>query len=46
MIEMAIRYGLTGFIVSAAFVGAWLLTLMVLALLARIIGGKPEDDDE
>lgn len=47
-LEQAFLNGIYGFIVSAAFLGCWVLMMLVAGLLARIFGGKDTegDDDE
>ena len=46
MIETAARIGLQVFLGSAVFVGCWLVLVMFLAMLAGILGGRPDDEDE
>ena len=46
MMKTAAMYGLFGFTVTAVFVGAWLLVVMILGLLARILGGGESDEEE
>lgn len=47
-LEQAFLNGIYGFIVSASFLGCWVLMMMVAGLLARFFGGKDAegDDDE
>lgn len=42
----AVYSGISWFIGTAVFGGCWLVTILVLGLLARIFGGKPEDEEE
>lgn len=44
MIETAARIGAQVFLGSAVFVGCWMLLVMLLALVARILGGKADDE--
>ena len=47
-LEQAFQNGVYGFVVSAVFLGCWVLMITVVGLLVRIFGGKDdaEDDDE
>lgn len=39
-------YGVFGFIVSAVFVGAWMIVAMLVGVLSAFFGGREDDDDE
>lgn len=45
MIKDAVSIGVQMFLGSAVFVGCWVLLVMLLALVARILGGKADDEE-
>ena len=44
--QNAVMRGLYGYIVSAVFMGSWIVTALILGLLAQLIGGASEREDD
>lgn len=46
MMAKAAMAGLYGFVVTAVFVGGWMLVVIVLGLLGRLLAGSDGDEDD